>query len=97
MARTYDDIYADIIEATDAKAQLETGADFWTTAADLTQRLRDLWHEIAMQAVADPAVPGWARFAAVVVRDRHDDQIREYRRLAGQRTDLEERLAGQGT
>lgn len=82
-ARTYDEIYTEICDVLNAKANLEPGAaDFWNAQATHSQRLRELWHEIAERAVVDKSIPNWARFAAVEVREGHARQVEEYHRLA---------------
>lgn len=82
MTRTYDDIYAEITNAVNAKAEVDSKRDdFWTAQVNLSQRLHDLWHEIVELAVVDKQVPGWARIAAAAVRQQHADKIEEYRKL----------------
>lgn len=81
--RTYDQIQADISEATGDLARNEaTGVEFWRVQAEHCERLENLWNEIVFQAVYDKSLPRWAGFAAMTTRDYYAQQVRDARREA---------------
>ena len=80
---TTDEIYAQIAELTDQASALEAlpdSVEYWTAAADLKDRERDLWRTLGDACGSD--MPGWARLAAYHAGDHCSDQAERYRQYA---------------